>query len=36
VEADFNEDWENIATNGYETEDENLLEAHEEVGIVKE
>jgi hypothetical protein len=36
VEADYNEDWENIATNGYETEDENLLEAHEEVGIVKE
>ena len=36
VEADFNEDWEKISTNGYETEDENLLEAKEQVGIVKE
>src|SRR5215211_4864730 len=36
VEADYSEDWEKIATNGYETEDENLLEAQERVGIVRE
>lgn len=35
VEADYKEDWENIATNGYETEGENL-EAQQNVGIVKE
>src|SRR5215208_1608906 len=27
VEADYDEHWENLATNGYETEGENLLEA---------
>jgi len=27
VEADYNEDWERIATNGYETGDENTLQA---------
>jgi len=36
VEPDYNEDWEQISTNGYETEDDNLLEAQEEVGIIKE
>ena len=35
VEADYNEDWERISTNGYETEDENLLEAQSTVGIVR-
>jgi hypothetical protein len=36
VEADYDENWKNLATNGYETEGENLLEAQEAVGIVKE
>jgi hypothetical protein len=36
VEADYNENWESLATNGYETEGENLLEAESTVGIVKE
>ena|SRR5687767_8985566 len=36
VEANYSEDWKNIATNGYEPEGENLLEAQENVGIVKE
>jgi hypothetical protein len=27
IEADFNENWEGLATNGYEAEEENLLEA---------
>lgn len=36
VEPDYNEDWEKISTNGYETEDDNLLEAQDEVGIIKE
>ena len=26
TEADYNEKWDELATNGYETEDENLLE----------
>ena len=34
VEADYSEDWENIATNGYETEGENL-EGQRAVGIVR-
>lgn len=34
--ADYSEDWENISTNGYETEGENLLEAQRNVGIIKE
>jgi len=34
TEADYSDDWENIATNGYETEGENL-EAQREVGIVR-
>ena len=36
VEADYSESWEDISTNGYETEDKNLLEAQETVGIVRE
>lgn len=36
VEADYSEDWEKISTNGYETEDENLLEAQRQVGSVEE
>ena len=36
VEADYDENWKNLATNGYEGEGENMLEAQHEVGIVKE
>jgi len=36
LEADYNEDWESLSTNGYETEDQNLLEAQRTVGIVRE
>jgi hypothetical protein len=36
MEADYDENWENLATNGYEAKDENLLEAQSSVGIVKE
>ena len=36
VEADYNEDWKILATNGYETEGENILEAQRATGIVKE
>jgi hypothetical protein len=36
VEPDYNEDWEKISTNGYETEGKNLLEAQEQIGIVRE
>ena len=35
VEADYGEDWEQISTNGYKTEHENL-EAQRDVGIVRE
>lgn len=35
VQADYSDDWERIATNGYETEGENL-EAQSTVGIVRE
>ena len=35
VEADFDEDWEKLATNGYRTEGENL-EAGNTTGITKE
>ena len=34
VEADYNEDWKNLSTNGYETEGENL-EAQNTTGITK-
>ena len=36
VEPDYIEDWEQIHTNGYETKAENLLEAQQKVGIVRE
>jgi len=36
LEAGYSEDWKKISLNGYETEDENLLEASSEVGIVEE
>lgn len=36
LEADYGENWKNLATNAYETEGENLLEAQNTVGIVKE
>jgi hypothetical protein len=36
LEPDYDENWENIATNGYETEGENLLEAQRPIGIVRE
>jgi hypothetical protein len=32
TEADFNESWEQLATNNYEAEGQNLLEAEESVG----
>lgn len=35
VEADYSEDWENITTNGYESEGKNL-EGEKAVGIVRE
>ena len=35
VEVDYSDDWENIATNGYETKGENL-EAQRAVGIIRE
>jgi hypothetical protein len=34
VEADYNEDWEKLATNGYQTEGENL-ETQNTTGITK-
>jgi uncharacterized protein YegL len=36
MEPDYNEDWKTLATNGYETEAENVLEAQSTVGIVRE
>jgi len=36
VQADYSEDWEHMATNGYEPEGRNTLEAQEAVGIVRE
>jgi len=36
VEADYDENWQNLATNGYEREGENILEAQSTVGIVRE
>ncbi|HUE97619.1 MAG TPA: hypothetical protein VMN99_00110 [Anaerolineales bacterium] len=35
VDADYSEDWENLATNNYETEGENLLEAQNTGGIAR-
>lgn len=36
VEATYSEDWERMATNGYAPEGENILEAQESVGIIRE
>ena len=36
VEPDYSEDWQKIATNGYEPEGENLLEAQSPAGILEE
>ena len=33
VKADYNEDWKNLSTNGYETEGDNILEADSTTGI---
>jgi uncharacterized protein YegL len=35
VQADYNEDWKNLSTNGYETEGDNILEAESTTGITK-
>jgi len=35
VDADYNEDWERLSTNGYETEGRNLLEAQDTTGLTK-
>jgi hypothetical protein len=35
VEADYSEDWRRLATNGYETEDGDTLEAQNAAGIVR-
>lgn len=35
VEADYNEDWEKLSTNGYKAEGEDVLEAPSNVGIVR-
>ena len=36
VEADYDESWQSLATNGYETEGENLLEAQNTTGVTRE
>ena len=36
VEASYSQDWQNISTNGYETEEKDVLEADRQVGIVRE
>jgi hypothetical protein len=36
VDTVYSDDWKQMATNGYETEGKNLLEAHAQVGIVKD
>lgn len=36
LEPDFDENWEQMGANGYETQDKNLLEAQAAVGIVPE
>ena len=35
LEADYSENWEHMATNNYETEAENLLEAQNNSGITR-
>lgn len=36
AEADYSEDWRQMETNGYETEDENLLETQRNAGMIRE
>jgi len=36
LEAEYSEDWRHMETNHYETEDDNLLEAQRNAGIVRE
>ena len=36
VEPDYNEDWEQLSTNGYQEKGEDELEAQSNVGIVRE
>lgn len=36
VEPDFNEDWEKLATNGYQAEGKDVIEPDGTVGIVRE
>ncbi len=36
VQADYNEDWEKLTTNGYQTEGKDTLEAQSTVGIIRE
>ena len=36
IETDYNENWERLATNGYETEGENILEAQNATGMTRE
>ena len=35
VEADYDEDWKNLSTNGYEAQGENLLEGQNTTGITR-
>ena len=35
VPSNYDEDWKNLSTNGYETEDGNLLEAQNTTGITR-
>ena len=36
VEPDYNEDWEKLATNGYQAEGDEVIEPESTVGIVRE
>ncbi len=36
MEPNYNEDWEKLATNGYQAEGEDTLEAQNTVGIIRE
>ncbi len=36
MEPNYNEDWEKLATNGYQAEGEDTLEAQSTVGIIRE
>jgi hypothetical protein len=35
VEPDYDEDWKNLSTKGYETQGENLLETQDTTGITR-